>query len=228
KKPINSPSPERDKTLALLERSVKKFDEQKESADKKKEVQARLYLADEVYSRLGQYDKMLSCLTPLVAMLDKKELPADLPSQTDSKILSLVLKAHVQKKDIEGAKKILETLRKRGGENGGANSALTEQLVAVGKQIRSQISVLEAQGEGSRDQLTDVKSSFREFLQQIEGDPSITPEIRSWIGSSYAGLGDHAKAITTLSAIKDPGDKGNAQALQTYHSALLMKAISQR
>ncbi|MCS6977608.1 MAG: hypothetical protein NZM31_11450 [Gemmatales bacterium] len=242
KQPIQTPSPDRDKAIALLERSITSFDaaakmhelnpdkgEQdnaKAAADLRMAIKARLVLAD-IYNYIGETDKVLTLVQPLVEAIKNKKLPEDLPPDTEPQALGLALRAHVAKKDINSALAVLDILQKHGAEEGSIGG-LTDLLRDLGRQIRTQIEILEAQGEGAAEQLQKTRESFREFLGHLEKSPNLAPDLKLWVGTSYVGLGDHARAAQVFSQFTDPGPNGAPQLRQIYNQSQYLRVRSAR
>lgn len=242
KQPIQTPSADRDKAVTLLERSIASFDaaaklhdldpakgekdQAKVAADQRMAIKARLVLAD-IYNYIGETDKVLALVNPLVEAIKNKKLPEDLPPDTEAQALGLALRAHVAKKDITSALAVLDILQKHGTEEGSLGG-LTDLLRDLGRQIRNQIEILESQGEGALEQLERTRESFREFLGHLEKSPNLAPDLRLWVGTSYVSLGDHAKAVEVFSRFTDPGPQAAPQLRQIYNQSQFLRARSAR
>ncbi len=242
KQPIQTPSPDRDKAIALLERSITSFDaaarmnelnpdggdhdNAKAAGDQRMAIKARLVLAD-IYNYIGETDKVLALVNPLVEAIKSKKLPEDLPPDTEPQALGLALRAHVAKKDINSALAVLDILQKHGAEEGNIGG-LTDLLRDLGRQIRTQIEILESQGEGAVEQLEKTRESFREFLGHLEKSPNLALDLKLWVGTSYVSLGDHARAAQIFSQFADPGANGAPQLRQIYNQSQYLRVRSAR
>jgi hypothetical protein len=225
KKPVQTPSPDRDQALALLMRCIKAAEAVKNPAHDKIAVEAKAGLA-EIYNQLAQVDEVLKLVGPLVTAVEQKKLPPDLEPGTETQILGLALRAQIQKKDTNNAIKVLDVLKAQGSQED-IGKGLTEHLVALGKQIRAEIDDLSMQGPTAADRLQQMKESFRQFLDHLEKDSKLTPEIRMWVATNYQGLGDHLKASEIYAKINEGAQQPNLAAQLLYHGALRQAAAAE-
>ena len=203
-KPIQTPTPERAKAVALLQRAIAAFAAQKKNPEPPLAIRACAALAS-IYTYLGQTDQVLKLTEPLVAKIEKGQLPENLPPGTDTEILGLALRAYVSNKNIPAAMKVLRVLQKQ-GEGADLGGGLPALLRDLGRQLRSQIALLEEQGEPARQQLERTKQNFREFLGHLETIADLPVDLREWIGDSYVGLGDFDKAAEIYGAVPQQGN----------------------
>jgi len=242
KQPIQTPSPERTKAVELLERSITSFeasaklhelnqnkteeDRAKAAADLKMAIRAKLVLAD-LYNYIGETDKVLALVKPLVEATKAKKLPDDLQPGTEGQILGLGLRAYVAKKDIKSALELLDVLQKQGAEEGSIGG-LTELLRDLGRQIRNQIDLLEQQGEGAQEQLEQTRQNFRDFLAHLETNDNLPPDLRLWVGTSYISLNDHAKAASVFASFKEPAANAAPEVRQIFNQSQYLRVRSAR
>jgi hypothetical protein len=240
--PIQTPTPERDKAIQLLERSITSFeasakiheldqnptdqDRAKAAADLRMSIKAKLVLAD-IYNYLGETDRVLALVSPLVEAIKSKKLPEDLPPDSEAQALGLALRAHVAKKDIQQALAVLAILQQLGSQEGNL-VGLTDLLRDLGRQIKNQIDLLQQQGEGAREQLAKTQESFREFLGHLEKDENLSADLRLWVGTSYMSLGEHKKAEQLFRRFRDPGPNAAPQERQMFNQSQYLLVRSAR
>ncbi len=229
KKPVTAPSPERDRAIQLLERSLKAIDPAKASdEDKKTHVQASVWLAD-IYALLGRSEDARKLIDPLADQVAKNALPGDLPANIRPRILGLALRANVQRRDEAGLKRALAVLdiMKKAGEGGDLGGGFNQILIEMGTQLKNQISSLEQGGDAAKSQLEETKLSFGKFLDHLNQDRAkLDPSLRMWLATSYGGLDQHAKAVEILRGFQEPKQPDPA-ALQNFQKSqlLLVRAL---
>ncbi len=207
KKPVTTQTRERDLAIQLLERSLKAIDPAKGSEeDKKTHVQAAVWLAD-IYALLGRPEDARKLIDPLADRVGKGDLPADLPPNVRPRILSLALRANVQRRDDAGLKRALVVLdiMKKAGEGGDLGGGFNQILMEMGTQLKSQIASLEQGGEAAEAQLEQTKQSFGKFLDHLNQERGkLDPSLQLWLATSYSGLNQPAKAVDILKAFQEP------------------------
>jgi hypothetical protein len=225
KKPVQTATPDRDLAVSLLTRCIKAAEAAKNEVNARIAVEARVGLS-EIHNQLGQADEVLKLVGPLVTEVEQKKLPTELKEGTETQILGLALRAHIQKKDINGAVKVLDILQKQGNQED-IGKGLREHLISLGQQIRAEIDSLATQGEAAAERLNQTKESFRQFLGHLEKDGKLTPELRIWVGTNYQALGDHLKASEVFAVLNVNGQAQNLSALLLYHAALRQAAVAE-
>lgn len=223
KKSINSPSPDRDQSIQLLNRCIKAAGAVKSDANAVLAVQARVGLA-EIHSQLGEADRVLELVGPLVSDVEANKLPKDVEQGTGTQILGLALRTQIQKKDVEAAVKVLNILQKQGSAED-IGKGLKEHLLALGQQFKVEIDT-----QADPDRLQDLKNSFRQFLVHLEKDPKLPTDLVLWVGSNYSLIDDYLKAAEVFARVNASTPAGHEQhnlsAQLLYHAALRQAAAN--
>lgn len=214
-KPLRTPSPEREQAVRLLEQSVQAFAAAKAPPDPKQALAAQILLA-EIYGVLGETDRMLSLLSPLLSSLEANQLPPDLEPDTEPRILGLALRGYVEKKDFQrGVMRVFTILQSRGGKGEG----YARLLRSMGMQLRTQLVELHKAGPAAQTELMALREGFRQLLQTVESNPQLLGELRGWVADSYAALGDFRKALDLYQAIPQRQPPEELQLLRLLRQA---------
>ncbi len=216
-KPITSDSPHRKKAIEMLQRAIKAGGEmaamppdmEKKEADPKAYTLASLTLA-ELQAFLGDTEQAVKLVDPLVDRIAQKKMPADLPPDTEKRILGLALRAHVQKRNVSRAIDILEALQAQGAEKE-LGSELKETLETLGGTLKAEIEALKQKGDAAKEDLQKTKESFREFLDHLEKKPKLPADLRLWVGANYLSVEEYDRAAKVFGSIPDPGPAGQGK-----------------
>lgn len=220
-----TPSPSRDRAVRLMRDGLKALQESKDDAEVHLLPRAQINLA-EILQFLGNTDETLALLMPLVDRIEKKAFPTDLQS-VEPQVLSMALRGMVQKRDLQGgAMRVLRILRQRGGEGGTAQ--VNDLLRDMGRQLRGQLAELEQRGPEAANTLKSTRESFKQFLVQLEADPPLPPDLRLWVASSYASMGEHAKAASLYAGVPRPPPNADEAATLAYRQSRLQRVVALR
>jgi tetratricopeptide (TPR) repeat protein len=204
--PLSNPSPDSDKALKLLQTSLAAFEKQKippDSPAANRYIQAAVFLAD-AYALLNKPDEVLKTLAPFLERAVKN--PATLPEGTTGRIITLALRAQVQLKRMDEARKLLQELY-RAGTQQELGQGVLPILREMGAQLAEQIRRLERQGPAAEKELEQTKRSFKQFLDDISKDPKLPSEFRIWLITSYQSVGDFETAAKQASALREEFSK---------------------
>jgi hypothetical protein len=229
---VDRSTPERTKAVALLTRSLQATESPAEAdktdRDVQTPIQAKILLA-EIYSILGQLDAALELAEPLVQALGQGKLPEQLPASARTRILAVALGAHVQKnsqENLDRAMVILGILQQQASPED-LGGSLRDQLNKMGSQLKSQLTALEQQGPAAQRRLEQARASLRKFLSQLEvqldRDAKLPVDLRVWVGTSYASMGEHFKAAKVFASIPNPGKHGDPKLVQLYRQCQLLR-----
>lgn len=206
--PLSKPSPELDKALKLLQTSLDAFEKAKpapNSPDGVRHIQAALFLA-EAYALLNKPDETLKRVQPFLSAAIKNELPASLPEGSAGRIITLSLRALVQLKRMEEARKLLQDLYSAGAQQELGQGVLPI-LREMGSQLAEQIRRLERQGPAAQKELEETKRNFKTFLDDVGKDPKLPSEFRIWMITSYQSIGEFESAAKVASALREQASK---------------------
>lgn len=207
-KPLSTPSPDLDKALKLLNRSLEVFDKQKPKPNSPEEVRAlkaALFLA-EAHALLNQPQQAYQRLQPLINAAIKNELPASLPPGSPGRVITLALRSLVQLKRMDEARKLLQELY-RAGTQQELGQGVLPILREIAAHIREQIRRLERQGPAAAKELEETRRNFKAFLDDISKDTKLPTEFRLWIIDSYQGIGEYEAAAQRASALREEAMK---------------------
>jgi len=238
---LSAKSAESTQALALLNESVAAFAQMKtkDELEQRAEVQAALLILG-IHDTLGEVDAVIAAGQPLLTRIEQKKMPKGLAPSTEMQVLETVMSAYIQKRDLQaGPTKLLAILNKRKDDPQLGDS--TRFLQSTALRIKQQLDEYLKQGDAAKPQYQATRDSYRQFLEQIDKDPKLPLKQRVWLGSSYSGIGDYAKAAGVLNGIKAPvsvvGKKANEtpdeettlyrQAVSLRISALRQAALSE-
>jgi hypothetical protein len=225
---IKTRSADSTRALALLGDAAKAFGEMKNKdvEDQRMEFQALLLIVG-IHDTFGDADKVLEASAPLLGRIEKKEMPAGLAPGIEMQILETAMSAYIQKRDLQqGAAKILGVIAKRKDDPQLGNVTTFLQRTAL--RIRQQLDELQKQGPTAQSQYQATLESFRQFLKQMEADPKLPSSQRLWLGTSYAAIGDLAKAAQLLQAISPPPAGSSEQDVALYRQAVSLRMATLR
>ncbi|MDW8224318.1 MAG: hypothetical protein RMJ82_15355, partial [Gemmatales bacterium] len=208
-KPLTTSSPDLTKAIQLLNRSLEVFEKQKPAADSPagvRYIQAALFLA-EAHALLNQPDDALRRVQPLINVAIRNELPPSLPQGSAGRIITLALRALVQLKRMDEARKLLQDLYKAGTQQE-LGQGILPILREMAAHIHDQIRRLERQGPAAQKELEETRRNFKAFLDDIRKDPRLPSEFRIWIITSYQSIADYESAAQAASALREQLLKG--------------------
>lgn len=195
------------RALALLQESITAFAQQqnKNALEQRAEVQASL-LTIGIHDTLNDLDAIITSSQPLLIRIEKNQMPAGLAPGTELQVIETVMSAYIRKRDLqEGPARLLAILNQR--KDDPQLSDVTTILQSTAYRMRQLLDELAKKGNAGRIQYQATLSSYRLFLAQIEKDPKLPLRLRVWLGTSYSGIGDFAKAAEILKAVPVPTTK---------------------
>jgi len=232
---INAKSAESNQALALLNESVAAFAKMtsKDELEQRTEVQAALLILG-IHDTLGEIDAVIASAQPLLVRIEQKTMPTGLAPGTELQVLETVMSAYIQKRDLQaGPAKLLAILNKRRDDPQLGDS--TRFLQSTALRIKLQLDEYLKQGDAAKPQYQATRNSYRQFLEQIEKDPKLPLKQRVWLGSSFSGIGDHARAAAVLSLVKAPAVDPNKKTsdtpdeeIQLYRQAVSLRISALR
>lgn len=227
---ISVKSAESNQALALLNESVAAFAKMpnKDELEQRTEVQAALLILG-IHDTLGDVDAVISTAQPLLSRIEQKKMPAGLAPGTEIQVLETAMSAYIQKRDLQvGPAKLLAILSKRNNDPALGDS--TRFLQSTALRIKQQLDEYLKQGDAAKPQYQATRDSYRQFLEQIEKDPKLPLKQRVWLGSSFNGIGDYARAAAVLSLVKAPAVDPNKKTSDTpdEETQLYRQAVSLR
>lgn len=163
----------------------------------------------EVDYRGGKYDKVLSDMADVVAVVNK--LKGDLKThiklrnhQAISDMLVLSMRALVQKGKTDNARDLMKVIENLRGEDGSEleQTNLTEVLIA---DIRTQVDSLKKAGD--REKLKAVVANFSAFVDELAkrlDQKALKPAELSFLAQSYNSLEEYGKAAALYARIPEP------------------------
>jgi hypothetical protein len=202
-KPLKTSSPQLQQALELYQRALKAWAAMPPAAlrENPTPVIATVSFA-QIQRILGNQEDALKLLDPLADKFSRGELPPNLSEEMTAEIISAALRLALQKQNLKRAMELLDSLRTAAANNPAAVNTIINE---IGQSLQGQIDLLEKQGEPAKAQLEQTRKNFRSFLEQMEKDPKITPEMRLWVGINYKGLGDLQQAVKVFSSLDNPG-----------------------
>jgi hypothetical protein len=214
------------KALQLLQQSIDSLSKQanKDELEQRTEVQAALLILG-IHDTLGDVDAVISSAQPLLKRVEEKKMPAGISAGTEMQVLETVMSAYIQKKDLQaGPAKLLAILAKRKDDPTLGDS--TRFLQSTAFRIRQQLEEYQKQGDKAKPQYESTRNSFKQFLDQMEKDAKLPAKQRVWLGSSYASIGDHAKAAQILGGVKEPTGTENSKGAEADEPTMLYRQAS--
>jgi hypothetical protein len=214
------------KALQLLQQSIDSLSKQtsKDELEQRTEVQGGLLILG-IRDTLGDTDAVITAAQPLLKRIEEKKMPAGISAGTEMQVLETVMSAYIQKKDLQaGPAKLLAILAKRKDDPTLGDS--TRFLQSTAFRIRQQLDEYQKQGDAAKPQFEATRYSFKQFLDQMEKDAKLPAKQRVWLGSSYASIGDHAKAAQILGSVKEPTGTENSKGAEADEPTLLYRQAS--
>ncbi|MER3417352.1 MAG: hypothetical protein C4297_14250 [Gemmataceae bacterium] len=224
--PLRTPTPERDKAVGLLERSLKAFEKANELDEQSRSVwlPAALMLA-QLYQFQGENARALAVLEPWLQKLQKKDTDS-ISEENQPRLLILGLDLYVREKQLDRALALLKTLEAR-AEGSHLTGDLDTILRQLGEQMRARLASLEQQGAEAAKELEAVRANYREFLHFLDRERTkLSPELQLWLGTGFSYLGEHDKAYEIFSALASP--QGQQQHAVVYRQSLLYRVRALR
>ncbi|MBL8824305.1 MAG: hypothetical protein JNJ77_17090 [Planctomycetia bacterium] len=197
-------SPEADRALKLLQESVAAFAQQKskDALEQRTEVQAMLLILG-IQDTFGDFQSVITSSQPLLKCIEDKAMPDGITPGTELQVMETVMNAYLQLRQTQqGATRLLAIISKRQKDPAWRDS--TRFLQATASRLQAQMEEYQKQGEKAKTQYDSTRDGFKQFLEIIATHPQLPLQQRIWLGQSYSGIGDYARAVKVLSDIKPP------------------------
>jgi hypothetical protein len=169
---------------------------------------AKSGLADLDYRR-GQYDQVLKATADVVAAVEKAKGDGKSPIrlkdyQATGQILGLVLRAHVQKGNIDHAKQILGYLERLTGEEGGGVAETTNVLRSLIGDLQTQVKELKKANDHAK--LKATVQNFSAFIDELANKKDKGLDLKDilFLANCYSSLEEYPKAARLYATIPPP------------------------
>jgi hypothetical protein len=169
---------------------------------------ARYGLADLDYRR-GRYDQVLKATEDVVALVDKLKGDGKSPIrlkdyQATGQILGLVLRANVQKGNIDKAKQILGYLERLTGVEGGGVAETTNVLRSLIGDLQMQVRDLKKANDTAG--LKATVKNFSAFIDELakKKDRGLDLKDITFLANCYSSLEEYPKAANLYALIPPP------------------------
>ncbi|QDU64164.1 Tetratricopeptide repeat protein [Planctomycetes bacterium Pan216] len=233
------------KTLTLEGESADK-DKKKELRDKARErlaaasaplrelrgnqLDRQTYINDamlgEVNFEAGDDEGALQAVMPLIALIKKDQLPADIEHQLRTGVMITALQSYIRQNKIDKTDELVELISNQEKKQGDGGGNVTLVFVRLASKLKEQIDRLRANGEQA--ELDKTVASFEKFLDKIAGRPDHDLQSLVYIGNSYVELGSYQKAAALLQKAIEKADPNDPEAPGFVTRARMLLARSEK